>query len=255
MPGIFLVLLIPIEYDLGDLMNYYVTNDVKQFSLSGFRESNLELKFYLLDRWFTSSDGSFRFSPLLISLPIFYLIGHVISAISSSFLERWIVNQWLGYPSVNLLQDKELNWFQKFFFAKYLSPFDDGFIEKFNKVVADRFGKNISKENKFWLCFTDIAQNEPSGYRRVMHFLNLYSFSRNISMCFFLYFILRVGIMWLVVGSSLNGFNWIILTAIFFGGLLMFGNYLKLFRMQCVELYFHFYTRHNLESSLLNQKE
>jgi len=242
------------EYDAGDIMDYYVTNEAQPYSLQGFSENFTKvLKFEYLNDFIAGEDGSFSFLPFLVLIILLYLAGHIIASISSFLLEKLLVERFIGYPSKNLLNKeiKKHGKIKRFLFGPFLQPLDAGFIADFERVIEIRFGKNLSLSNYFWLCFTDIARYAPIGYKRVIHFLNLYGFARNVSMCFFTYIGFRIVILNWVLGSNLNSYNYLILGAYFIIGIIMFYNYLKLFGRQCKELFFHFYSIHtpNLISS------
>lgn len=248
LPGVFFVLLIPVEYDAGDLMDFYRINGNTFENFSS--KFSKELKFQMLNRMLSGGDGAARLVPILIAIPLFYLIGHVISAVSSYLLERQIVGELLGLPSVNLLKQKDDRCkVTKKFFGKFTDAFDPVFLRKMRKTLRKRFGKKVEDTNYFWLCFAEVSRINQTAYRRVMHFVNLYGFSRNIAMCFFLYVFLRVFLMWMILDSALNAYNWVILIAMGMAGYLMFINYLKLFNRQCKELYYHFYALQKGKSS------
>jgi len=247
LPGFFFLILFIIEYDAGDIMNFYVTNPIQPYSLQCFTEDFTKvLKFEYLNNFIQGADGSFSFLPFLVFIILLYLAGHINASVSSFLLEKLIVEKMIGYPSKILINKSQLKHsrLKRFFFGPFLQPLDIGFIEDFEKIIEKRFGKNLSISNYFWLCFTDISRYAPIGYKRVIHFLNLYGFARNVSMCFFAYIGFRIIILNWVLGSNLNSYNYLILVMYFVAGIIMFYNYLKLFGRQCKELYFHFYSIH-----------
>lgn len=251
LPGIFFISILIVEYDLGDLMLFYKQNN---FSFDNVNEFKEDYKLTYIMKFLTAEDSkTFRFVPFFLFSLFAYLIGHIISAFSSVFYERLFINSILKYPSENLIQKPVIkNGFFRFLnkifagkvFIKYCAQFSEGFRANLEELIKTRFGNDINSTNYFWLCFTDVAKYTPVGYRRVIHFLNLYSFSRNVSMSFLLYVIVRLFILGYIMGSEFNSYNYLILSLYLAVSILMFLNYLKLFRRQCVELYYHFYSLH-----------
>lgn len=248
-PGFFFLLILIIEYDGGDLMEFYVNNPLKPYSLYCYEQNfTKDLKLYYFDRFLSDTESNFRFLPFIALVMLSYLLGHVIASFSSLIFEYGIVNFILGYPSVNLLRKPTtLNWIQKTA-RKITHPFcnalEDDFVKDFEYLLKSRFGAHTHIRNYFWLCFTDLAKYTPIGYKRVVHFLNLYGFARNVSMCFLIYIVFRILILKTFLNSHLNAYNWLILGVYLLVSIAMFWNYIKLFRRQCAELYFHFYSLH-----------
>jgi len=249
-PGAFFLFILVIEYDGGDIMDFYVNNPLKPYSLFCFEENYpKDLKASYIRAFLTSKDSSFQFVPFIIVVMLSYLLGHIIASISSLFLEYGIVHFILGYPSINLLKPASANliWIKRvarFMTSPFCSPFEENFVKDFEYLVKSRFGISTPIRNYFWLCFTDLAKYTPIGYKRVVHFLNLYGFARNVSMCFLLYIFFRIVILSCILHSHLNSYNILILIVYFIASVIMFWNYMKLFRRQCAELYLHFYSLH-----------
>lgn len=244
LPGFFFLLIWIIEYDAGDLMDFYVNNVDDPNSLKGLdARVTSKLKFKLLDNFINDKDGSFRFVPFFILIVFVYLVGHIIAAISSFFLEKFIVFTFVGYPSVRLL-DTDYQERKRKLLSFRARPLEINFIKEFKEVVDKRFGASTDVSNYYWLCFSDICRYAPIGFRRVVHFLNLYGFARNVCMCFLLYIIFRVCILWFFLDSDLSMYNWVILGIYLVVAFILFYNYNKLFVMQCKELYYHFYSIH-----------
>ena len=95
-----------------------------------------------------------------------------------------------------------------------------------------------SSSDIFWLCFEFVAHNCPTAFARATHFLNLYGFSRNLSMVFFFSALVLLSFE-LLEGMRLHLSISIVyaLTAFF-----LFWNYLKLLRRLNDEIYRAFYS-------------
>lgn len=257
LPGFFLVGLFIFEYDVGDLMEYYTENNNTFRNLSG---NDIESKLdYLLQFLSWNSEGDFKFTTLFLFIIYCYLLGHILAAIGSIIYEKFIVANFLKYPSENLFGknpfDGQGRWIRfrewlrpkaQFIFNKFCQPLNERYAEDLEKLIQKRFGPNVNRSNYFWLCFTDISKYSPVAYIRVMRFLNLYAFSRNLSVGLLIYLPTRL-FFYAFLGSTINIYNCIILTFYIFLAAVLFWNYLKLFRRQTQELYFHFYTLHRDE--------
>jgi hypothetical protein len=239
LPGFFFVCLLIIDYDLSKIMEFYS----EHHTLRGIEDEKILYKLDYLFRFLTwNTESDFKFTTLVIFIFFCYLLGHVIAALSSYVIEQWFNRRFLGFPSENLIDSSERNWFRTRF-AFYTKGFTNEFAKKFEKVFRERFGTEPVVKDYFWLCFSDICKHSPVGYNRVIHFLNLYGFSRNICAAFIIYIVFRI-ILCITLNSPIHGFTWFILVSYSFGAFIMLINYLKLFYRQCIELYYHFYSLH-----------
>lgn len=239
LPGFFFCCLFIVDYDLTKVLNHYYNNR----SLIGLERNH---DTFVLDYFFKyltwNSDSNFKFATLILFILFCYTLGHIIAAVSSFIIERSFNKNCLGFPSKNLLLNSKRTWFQRVF-KNYTNPFEESFITDFNKVFEQRFNNSHSFKDKYWLCFSDIAKYLPTAYNRIIHFLNLYGFSRNVAAAFMIYLIIRLSFLW-PIGSKIGGLNWIVLGIFLFAMLINIKNYLKLYYRQCIEVYYHFYSLH-----------
>lgn len=261
MPGLMFIALWLVEYDVGDLMNYYVNNEHCPNSFDNYSlDFTEDLKIdYVISFFSWGGEGDFKFIPFFLFLLLTYLMGHVIAAMSSFLLEKQFVKRFLGYPSILLFEEKEwefnqswktlwgiLNHVHRFIlwtFSDFLKIYSPNLRTEMQDLIRKRFGEDVMIENYFWLCFSDIAKYNSVAYSRVLHFLNLYGFARNVTMSILLYVAFRFSV-YFILGSDLNAYNFILLGVYLVVSFIMFWNYLKLFRRQCSEMYFHFYSLH-----------
>lgn len=249
LPGFFFICLLIIDFDFGAILTYYHEHSN---SLSTLTHGVIKYKMSYLFQFLTwNSVSDFKFTTLIMLVMFCYLLGHIIGAFSGWVIERYFNKRMLGFASESLLDKSERSCFKKFFFDAYTKPFDADFIDSFNSVFEKRFGVVKDKSAYFWLCFAELASKHPTGYNRVLHFLSLYGFSRNVSACFSMYIVLRLAVTCLL-GIHINWFNGGILFIYFIISFVMYKNYLKLFYRQCAELYYHFYT---ISTNLEKQKE
>jgi len=131
------------------LMTFLVKSDLKHFEM--LPESLLILTFIF----------------------IAFIIGQIIHCIASE-LERYInQKKFGGYPSAKLLTEEDTT------FPKY---FKDTIRKKVN---ADfQTPQDSSPQHIFDICYTFVIQNKLSN--RVMIFLNMYTFSRNMMVAMFI---------------------------------------------------------------------
>lgn len=176
---------------------------------------------------------------ILILLFFVYILGHVISGISSFLLERLLLRKTLDYPTFRMFNETEgrvLGVFKALFpgyFRAYSEEFRNSILKKYKKRYPDL------KENThdlFWVCFSWLSMHHSTAYRRATHFLELYGFSRNICMSFILIAFLPALPHWT------NFIHWSILSGMsIFVALIMFINYTKLLRRLNDEVYRGFY--------------
>jgi len=156
-----------------------------------------------------------------------YFTGHVVAAISSFLLERSFLKWAIGYPSEWLLSMPKkvkypLSSLFRHYRSSYSAEFQDHFLQTFQQVTGF---KSKDPQDIFMLCWSYVSISHPIAYRRATHFLELYGFSRNASMVFFLLCFLPILPGW---NSFFPILPWIIVC--FLSGVLMFMNYTKLLR-------------------------
>lgn len=183
-----------------------------------------------------------HYSPWFVSglcLLISYVIGHIIAAGSSFSLERMLVRNCLGYPTDNMLGlSTKPTVLPSWVFKTFRSGYSQDFLSKLQKEFTTRFNLNFTNAHDiFWTTFEYVAHNCPATFARALHFLNLYGFSRNLSMTF------------LCCGMSLFAFecaynlsiHWWVIAGYIIVASFFFWNYLKLFRRLDDEVYRGFY--------------
>lgn len=235
LPGFFLVSLLIIDYDFSKLMRTY--DQTGKLSLQDIKALDLKIN-YVADFFSTGTMSDFKFIPFLIFLFFCYLIGHLVSALSSFFLERILVKETMGYPSTILLGGIQPKW--KFFFGNYRRPLKSQMIGKLKLLINENYSFEVNKDDYYWLCYSYIITVKPFLAPRVHHFVNLYGFSRNIATSIFIYLFLRLVILNCYLGSDMDQYSWLTWGIFLIAGLFMFWNYLKLFRRQAIDIYFLF---------------
>lgn len=186
---------------------------------------------------------------ILIIIAISYIMGHLISALSSFFLEKVFVGMLLKYPTANLLDNARSNASRLLAGPlNYFRPYKEDFRKKLIAKFESRFGITYEDENDLWqLVWTYITMYHPAAFKRGTHYLELYGFTRNISWSLVLISLLPLFPNWNEPICS-----WIWFGVAFGSAVLMFLNYLKLFRRMNDEMYRAFYM-HTVTSSLTNR--
>ncbi len=185
-----------------------------------------------------------KYSPfigILITVIGAYIAGHILSSLSSLLFERFFVEKLLKFPASNLFtltRTKAPIW-RQLCFPKYRKPYNEDFRKAFLTIFEIRFNlKEPQPHEIFWLSFEEISLKAPAAFARSTHFLNLYGFSRTMSMAFLL---AGLG---LTIGAFRNDFLVPCFLVLCYFGLsfLMFWNYLKLLRRLNDEVFRAFYT-------------
>ena len=242
LPGFFIICLLIIDYDLTELIKFKeIHNSINTINTSSDTLANFKIQYFFRFLSWDHGGNDFKFTTLFIMLLFCYIIGHMIAAISSFFIETRFNQSLLGYPSKNLFDEGKRNWFQNIF-KNYTKPFDKDFIQDYKSVFKSRFNlTECNSKDIFWLSFSDISKNSPVGFSRTSHFLTLYGFNRNIAATFFIYIVLRLNAIWLFK-SEFTCTNFIIMLFYILFGLIMIKNYLKLYKRQCTEVFYQFYS-------------
>lgn len=162
-----------------------------------------------------------------------YIIGLLISAISSWVIEKKIIKKLLKYPSFNLFNKTTSKWFKS-----YKTSYSQNFINKFNEKFNNYFGSGFEdEEDRFRLCFEVVKEHCPTSFGRLKTFISLYGLHRNLSITFLL-------IMVLYIIKACYEYS-LMFTVIIIISLLIsyfnFVNFLKFFRIYADEIFRAFY--------------
>lgn len=247
LPGFFLTSLVIIDYDFSKIMRFY--HNKKSLTLDELSSLNLKVD-YILNFFSTGTMSDFKFIPFLIFIFFCYLLGHIISAFSSLFLERFFVQNIMGYPSDILLKENEPKC--KIFFGRYRKPFNSEMTKNIKKEIGETFNFQVNTDDYYWLCYSYIITVRPYLASRVHHFVNLYGFSRNITAAIFIYLIVRLILLNWILGSKMDAMSWLTWLILLVCGLFMFWNYLKLFKRQALDIYFLFLSIKKDSNSQIN---
>jgi hypothetical protein len=229
LPGLFFLTLLVFEYDMGRAMTYYLTH---KLSFAGIEADAARYKLPYIMRFLSwqQTPTDFKFVPFLLLIVLAYLLGHIISAISSTLIEKLFLSTSLQYPDSNLFHDlvekrdnsqraeawKKLHletrvwlkpwllaiclwswvshaWrtFWRKIFPRYCHPLDAAFTTVFKQKIDARFGCQVELRSYYWLCYADIIRHLPTSYQRNQHFVSLYGFARNTCTAFWLYVAFR----------------------------------------------------------------
>jgi len=197
--------------------------------LAAFAKSNSYVYDIIETHW-----DSTNYLDIVIVIAIAYTLGHVVSALSSYILERAILRKLIGYPTTQMFDTpKNKKSLLRIITPGYLRAYSQQFQDRFKELFDRRFGLvNYDEHDYFWLCWSYISYNHPVAYRRATHFLELYGFTRNMSMTFLLISTATIYPGWTAF------INPCIYSIIFlFAGIILFSNYVKLLRRLNDEVY------------------
>ncbi len=165
----------------------------------------------------------------ILFIIISYIIGHLISMLSSLVFEKLIIKYILKYPSNNFfLKSKTKFKSAKKVFGLYFykTPYSDKSKNKIKKKFKEVFDLDFADPENFNLCFHYVKENSSTTYNRLLTFISIYGFCRNLSLNF-----LIISIMLFINCYFVLGFITIVFSYMFF------LRYLKFFRQYGDEVY------------------
>ncbi|KPL00231.1 MAG: hypothetical protein AMJ91_05060 [candidate division Zixibacteria bacterium SM23_73_3] len=227
LPGITFGALIIFSFDIREAVHLVTNKILGEADISHY--PFLFKDFILLlheSPWFIS----------LFGLLVAYLLGHVLAALSSYFVERLLVQSWLKYPTENMfgLSGKK----KVFFFRNFRRSHSPNFIAQFKSQFETHFKIPLSSPNDiFWITWSFVAHNCPIAFARSSHFLNLYAFSRNLSMTF----LMAALLLFVFELFSCLTVHWLLILLYCLIAVILYWNYLKLLRRLNDEVYRSFY--------------
>lgn len=269
LPGFYFLFLFLIDIDGTLLISEYMKNHIIDGLLS-----SVNTKSGIIIHYFNGGlSNEIKFCFILIFLLFCYLLGHLISVLSSVILERWFVKRFLKQPSVVLITPQKYlykrKWYKKIinkcFPKKYKKtrywkwyyynnrrllfptytlrlPFVTiRLLKRSLKIVYK--DKKIAVSDYYQLAHAYLLIKQPVGFQRTNHFVTLYGFARNVTMAFFLYLIIRFCLCYFdIIKFPLNGFNeeYYILLCFTIMMFAMLYNYLKLYKRHTTEMFFLF---------------
>jgi hypothetical protein len=171
------------------------------------------------------------------------LLGHIISACSSLFLERLLIKEFWGYPSALLLNvpDTGSKWRKlpivRILLKDFQRPFPKETILHLKDRTNDVFQFELPLSEYYWQFYAFVITSRPYLAPRVHHFVNLYGFSRNVSFALFFYVYIRVYVLYLFIDVEIDKYSSIVLFLLLLSGLFMLWNYTKLFKRQAIDVF------------------
>jgi hypothetical protein len=172
-----------------------------------------------------------------------YVIGHVVAAVSTPVLDRFIVRGLVGPPMKLLMQrtrDARLSIWRRWLFGGYMDPLpasvQDRVIQRAGLSAHDVVTDLEASEALFFQAWP-VIKREPIPYSRMDSFLRLYGFCRSLSVVSLL---CALGLFYVWVqhpaGAKVTtGLGWWIVLA-FILSITMFKRYLRFFRSYGVEV-------------------
>lgn len=171
----------------------------------------------------TSSPPGFAqadYPQMVVAVVLAYVLGHTVAALSSAILEKILLARSVDYPTGRIFGDirqaharprktraarfwlllwtctrSVLHWaifgipwlLVYLAYPTYLEPYSRDMRRRFADRFRDAFGFDPTDGHDiYWLTWSYVSIHHPTAFRRATHFLNLYGFSRNVSMTMFL---------------------------------------------------------------------
>ena len=161
-----------------------------------------------------------------------YITGHIIANISSFLLEHKFLRETLISPEETLFDEERRKGFWPKLFPIFYKPFPEE-TRKLVLMKAKKAGIESTGRGLFFHCHALVLSQKHTS-ERLSNFLNLYGFSRNISMSGLMAALI------LIVGMVNTGFSpqkvwWIIVALCVSIG--MFYRYLKFFKHYTEEVF------------------
>lgn len=201
--------------------------------LAAFRAAN-DWGYGRLHKWWESP----RLADLASFLGAAYVVGHVIAGLSSLILEKWIVSKGLQWPTAHMFGKGQERGLTKWVLPSYRRPYSEAFQQQFELRFRQILGiESDDAHDRFWLVWSYISLHHPTAYRRGTHFLELYGFSRNMSMAMLLIALYPALPGWIAPLPS-----WVWTSMLLLSSAVLFVNYTKLLRRLNDEIYRAFMT-------------
>lgn len=189
---------------------------------------------------------------LVLAVVVSYLTGHVLSSISSMVIEKWVLREWLGYPTRNMIRvypssadgtqtpaESKKKRHDKFLsiVLGYRGSMGRDTVPVFRSQFERVFGSSIIERdtfNVFPLCFAWVKESCPTTYERVIHYVYSYGFARNTCCAFVVAAFAGLSVPVAFLDRIGFAVAWLILAFFFF------RQYLKFFRRINDEVFFQF---------------
>jgi hypothetical protein len=166
----------------------------------------------------------------LIAVAAAYVVGHLLAGVASAVLERRLVGNWLGRPSITLLGvQRGPRWF-RVLYPSFYEPLPSSISDLVLKQ-GRAYGVTEPGEAIFWLAY-DRCRKNKTAMRRLESFLNLYGLCRNLSFTAFLCAVLLCIEAWW--NGRTSDYLWAIASAVLAAGMLL--RYLKFYRHYSLEV-------------------
>jgi hypothetical protein len=233
LPGFFFLSLLVFDFSFSNAKEIIPSDILANYKIA------VEISTQLLSVFRLNTECQFAIISFIFFVFFCYFVGHIISAISSFFIERVIVFKMLGYPAENLLSKIETVQLP-LWFGKFRTPFESIMIDKIKDEVSKQFGFCVPVKDYYWLLYSYIMTVKPYLGPRIQHFVNLAGFSRNLTGVFLLYVFLRLFILSRFFGLVFNCNSLTLIMIYLLVAVFLFWNYLKFYKRQALDIYFLF---------------
>jgi hypothetical protein len=233
LPGFFFISLLVFDFSFSNVEEMLEPDIAANYQIA------VDISIQLLNLFKPHAQYQFAFISLVLFIFFCYFLGHIISAVSSFFIERILVYNTLGYPAENLLLTIERVQLPVWF-GKFRTPFESETTAKIKSEVRNQFGFCVPVKDYYWLLYSYIMTVKPHLGPRIQHFVNLAGFSRNLTGVFLLYVLLRFFIISRFFGLEFNCNSVALILLYLLIAVFLFWNYLKFYKRQALDIYFLF---------------
>lgn len=179
----------------------------------------------------------------VITIPIGYVLGHIIAGPAGYLIERKLVPRLFGEPKRILFGESHRGihgWLQRNVLMEYYTPLDPGMRQRIITRAEHEHKPVKEAESLYWTAYA-VAKRDEQTYRRMEIFIRLYSFCRNIAftaaMAMTGFLAAALWLWWRQGWSEMVGAKlWLALFAAMVA-LGMLIRYLKFFRLYTVEVF------------------
>jgi len=154
-----------------------------------------------------------------------YIAGHIIANVSSYLLEKKLVRRVLVSPEETLFQAKKTTGWARIF-PNFYEPFPEKLQQRILIKAKEKADIDEPGRALFLHCHSIVKRDEATQ-ARLNSFLNLYGFSRNISMAATLAFIVFLAD---ILFGTIRDNEWVWLLAAMVAAVGMLYRYLKFFK-------------------------
>ena len=232
--------------ELTDSKLYFWPYDIFGYLLPGFVvmipliEFNTQVRGLFTERFSEKS-----ILDTLAITGVAYTLGHIVAALSSLFLERFVLKLSHGYPGnqVFVLEPKTRSRWKSVLLSllpgkchRYPPQFVRRYLVLYNRIfhqTIESAAESRVADDLFWNCSLYASVHHPTGFHIAQHFVELYGFARNTCMALLIIMFYPLVPGWsLMFTRGAMAPSWVWSLGALLAAYFMYDNYTKLLRRQ-----------------------